>query len=448
MNIIKSNILSIVCGLLAVLSVAVTLLVGRGLFDDLQGELNKRKTLHTQMEQLLKARRYMPGVDPYTAERIELKGYPNSKLIEDAKAATEQVKQQSQQMVEVASRVNRRAPLVPGALPRAVSQSEAIEFRNRYRALVMGNPPATPPQLRQLLNATAPVTQDDVKAEADRRWKAESEGITRVGGVVLPDAEARARAEFEKKILNLPIEMQAQRAASHSLYVSPGDTAFDVHPGILQAVQSGVVPSPVDIWFAQLGLWVQQDVASAIARANAAASGKGVSQSIVKHLVRMRVPAQYITAAGPVGVGLSGGSGLGASQPPADAGGAGASAAEGGGIPKVYTVSFSGRVCNDLYDVVHFELVVRADATRYGAFLTELSRGQLITILEVQMRAVDLRQAQAAGYFYGDGPVVTLVLRCEALFFRKWTEPLMPSEVKRMLSIGQPLARATYQDQP
>ena len=448
MNIIKKNIVSIVCGLVAILSVLVAVFVGQGLFDDLQTQMNKSKVLHGQMEQLLKTTRYMPGVDPYTAERIALRGFPSQGLIDDAKAATEQVKQQSLKMVDVATGVNRRTPLVPGSLPRAISQSEAIAFRDRYRALLMGNPPTTPPQLRQLMNATSPVTPDELKLEAERRWKIESEGLTRVGGQIVAEAEQRARADFEQKIQNLPIEMQAQRAASHAVYVSPGETTFDVYAGISQAVQSGAVPSPTDIWFAQLGLWIQQDVADAVAKTNAQSRDKGIPNAIVKHLARVRVPSYYITANGPVGVGSAGG-GMGATPtPPSPAGygeeeGGAAGTADTGDMSRAYAVSPSGRVCNSGYDVVHCDVMVRAVATRYGLFLAELSRGRLITILDVQMRAVDLRQAQAAGYSFGDGPVVTMVLKCEALFFRKWTEPLMPLEVKRMLGIGQQAAAAT-----
>jgi hypothetical protein len=56
-------------------------------------------------------------------------------------------------------------------------------------------------------------------------------------------------------------------------------------------------------------------------------------------------------------------------------------------------------------------------------------------VTNCSVTAVDLGLMQANGYYYGDKPVVTLDLNCEALLLRKWTEPLMPLRIKQALGI-------------
>jgi len=85
---------------------------------------------------------------------------------------------------------------------------------------------------------------------------------------------------------------------------------------------------------------------------------------------------------------------------------------------------------------------VDADAQRFQTFMTNLTKGKFITILRVDVQAVDRQRIeQNAGYYYGRQPVVRLQLKCETVFFRNLMvhpdHPLMPVNVQKLLKIPQ-----------
>lgn len=53
--------------------------------------------------------------------------------------------------------------------------------------------------------------------------------------------------------------------------------------------------------------------------------------------------------------------------------------------------------------------------------------------MNIDVTAVDPYSMAAApsNMLYGKDPVARVVIRCEALFLRSWTLPLMPTEVKQ-----------------
>jgi hypothetical protein len=107
-------------------------------------------------------------------------------------------------------------------------------------------------------------------------------------------------------------------------------------------------------------------------------------------------------------------------------------------LPKNTAVSPTGRVSNALYDVLHFRLTIRVDATRIPDVLQALSRNRYITVLNLKASAVDTAEQAALGFFYGQNvPVVELTIDGEVLQLRQWTVPLMPLAVKRALGIVQ-----------
>jgi hypothetical protein len=49
------------------------------------------------------------------------------------------------------------------------------------------------------------------------------------------------------------------------------------------------------------------------------------------------------------------------------------------------------------------------------------------------MRSVDPLARASDGFLYGDVPVVEVQMLVECLFFRNWTEKVMPNAVKKSL---------------
>src|SRR5258708_33803651 len=88
-------------------------------------------------------------------------------------------------------------------------------------------------------------------------------------------------------------------------------------------------------------------------------------------------------------------------------------------------------------EVVPVTVYMNAQATDANRVIQELERGQLITVYWSDVESVNGAAKQQEGYFYGPTPVVTLTVKCEELFMRNWTKPLMPAPIKQYLNVQE-----------
>jgi hypothetical protein len=92
----------------------------------------------------------------------------------------------------------------------------------------------------------------------------------------------------------------------------------------------------------------------------------------------------------------------------------------------------TGRSAGQTYDVVYMSVVLDIDPAYLSRFMESLYRQNMCyTITNVQTRTVDPLERASFGYLYGDAPVIEVEFLVECVFFRGWTEPLMPDEFKR-----------------
>ena len=236
-----------------------------------------------------------------------------------------------------------------------------------------------------------------------------------VGGQQVNYAEVRA--EYQAAAAKLPEKMRRERAEQYKIYLDSGA----LPPSrTMQTAQTA--PNVNDIWYAQNQLWVEEDIAAAINGINQQATS--VKESPVKQVVKIDVPddfSQYVTMS--AGAGSTPGAAPAPEDPTALAG-------------KAYTRSPTGRVCNSLYDVIHFTLTLNVDARQIPAILAEIQRGKLITIYQMGATSVDAQAAaEDKGYIYGPVPVATLTMQGEELFLREWTTKLMPEGIKTQLGV-------------
>ena len=89
-----------------------------------------------------------------------------------------------------------------------------------------------------------------------------------------------------------------------------------------------------------------------------------------------------------------------------------------------------------MYDVVQFKLTLNVDASQVPYVIAMLGQNRLIDVYNIDVVTVDSAERAVAGFMYGTAPVVQLNLKCEALFMRQWTAPLMPDRVR--VAIGIP----------
>ena len=202
-----------------------------------------------------------------------------------------------------------------------------------------------------------------------------------------------------------------------------------------------MTPDANTIWYAQMMLWVEQDVTAAISDVNK--NSKDVNHSPVKQLVALAIPSDetmYAIPSASANAAASSGSSSGTAAPaptsnvPANS--------DTDPLPKDYSISPTGRACNGVFDVVHFTLQLKVNSADIGRVINELERGRLITVYQTDVQSVNPAADAQDGYLLGDNPVAQITLQCEELFFRDWTKPLMPPAIQQLLNVSQPAAPA------
>lgn len=435
MDIVKNNIVSIIFGVIALVALTTPLWLIGGYAEDLQAEAEKRKSVGSQMESLLNKPRTKPAPTP-EGQPQPLDNFPNDATIRAGEALRDQVASTATQMVNAAIEMNRRAPLVPDALPRPRNNGN-FRFRDAYN-----DQAKTTRIIKDILHGGIPPTAEEIKAEQDRVWlqnfAPRIRGSATGGGAT--NNQQEIQAAFQAEAVKIPARMTLETAQKIKMYVDPN--ALTWHPAIQQG---GPAPTAEQIWYAQLGLWIQENVAEAIAETNA--NAKDVRDAVVKHLVRIEFPenpyvmptadaaassgsSEYYDEYGEIGGmgGMGGGAAAGAQVPtvmpdPTQP------------LPKQFDKSITGRVSNALFDVTHFRVVVIVDATRLPLFLHKLSEERFLYVRGMQMESVDAAGQQLAGYIYGPEPVMQVTLDMEMLFMRGWTMDLMPDRVRIALGI-------------
>lgn len=427
MEIVKKNLFSIVCGIVVVLAIIASYWPVGGYIASLQSETQTHAANYQTLQGLLTQQRNLPLTDPAQTTPKPLDVFPNKKVIAEGTAATTLVSTQSKQMLQLVEEMNQSANplLVPDALPDPLTDTPRFRFRDRYKVVLSTDPqaglasdPQSPANLQNdVLNGGTPPTVADITAAAAALGKnVYTPRIITVNGQ--PVNQQEVTAEYNAAVKKLPDEMRLKIARTKKMYVEP--TAFTVSPN----VTGMAAPAPTDIWFAQLGLWIQQNACAGLALANHDA--KNVLDAPVKRLISLRAPGNYVLN-----------SPASTTTPPAPTPVAGGDVIP---VPKVYTISPTGRVSNPLYDVVHFQMVIDVEASRIPEILEALCKNRLVDVLGVDMSVIDNADLQSRGYIYGNVPVVRLSVQCEALFMRQWESKYMPDLVKKQLGIALPTA--------
>jgi hypothetical protein len=319
--------------------------------------------------------------------------------------------------------MNVRKPLVPDSLP---VPADTFKFQQTYTDEMRKGIP-------QRLNSAMPPTDAEIKDKMDAEEKKMRDDAPKnqANGEVF-NKDALENAIAQRRAV-LPDEMRVAAATQHKLYMVP-DSALSIDPdissgGVAQAV------TPQKVWLAQLGLWVQEDVVDAIV--DLTKNSKAVADSPVKQLIRIDVSPDMdiyvLPAATPAAGSPAAPSPLG--QPAASPVAANSATDP---LPKDFTVSPTGHVCNGVFDVVQFTVSMNVRAADVNKVIQGLERNRLLTVYQSDIQTVNSVEVQQDGYFFGPDPVVTLTVKCEELFMRNWTRPLMPQPVKQFLNVQEP----------
>ena len=389
MDIVKKNLLSIICGVVAVIALVLWFWPLGSIQAEAQTKLEQRTKLYGQMQSALNQRRKLPAVDIQGAEDRTLESFPNKDVIKWGQEQTQKLADEAKRVNNEAIGMNQRALLVPFSLPQPAPTTD-FTFRDQYDR-VMKNFPA-------YLHAGQPVAQADIDAAKKEIWTSQylKQMVPRSDGTEDITLKQQLETQFIEKTQGLADALKFKQAESILLYMAPDAIESSAQ---LSSGNTGTAPAPTAIWYAQLMLWVQTDIADVILATNS--RDGNVIKAPIKNLLKLQIePYRQV----------------------------------GEGAPN-YSISVTGRMSNKDYDVVPIKLVVHAETNRLPAFLEELSRNRFITVTQVNLTSVNSVIWSTKNFVYGSAPVVEATISCEMLMFRDWTKALMPREVKQQLGI-------------
>jgi len=432
MEIVKKNLVSIICGVVALAAIiAVFVYPLGGFYTELKTKAQERAAVQGKINTLMTKSRTLPVFDPNDPTAGSLNKFPSKSIINLATEAQKSVTGNADKMVATALQLNERghALVLDHSLPTPISQPIAIKFRPTLQDAL--------DRLRtEELLAGIPPTSEEFNNRADVIWKSMQKDIVMVDGQATNLDQVMAR--YQDRINKLPEEMKKEMATKNKMYIDP----INVMRVSASLPEDGKLPTREAIWWAQVAFWVTRDVADAIKETNANATN--VTDAPVKNLLALTVPEDFF----PPGVAsMAGGTGNPAAAGRAavvdpNAGGDGSTPSPTGGLPDPTqplpdgsTQSPTKRVSNNLFDVVQFKMTVDIEADKVPLFLATLATNRFITVTRMEMNPVDSQLKQIQGYVYGPKPVVTLDLDCEELFMRQWTLKYMPASIRKALGI-------------
>src|SRR5688572_8235621 len=130
MEIVKKNLLSIICGVVILLSVGALFWPISGIIADAQAKADERQQEYEKLNKLLPGQksRSLPNISlDANAETTKLTQFPGPKVIEAGQTATKAMAEQSANMLAAAVAMNQHALLVPKSLP-TPSDRQKLDF--------------------------------------------------------------------------------------------------------------------------------------------------------------------------------------------------------------------------------------------------------------------------------------------------------------------------------
>ena len=453
MEVVKKNIFGIVCGVIALLAVVSIFFPMGGMFDQLRAKVDGSRQMHQDITTLISKERTAPSINFLKPEeKPPLEMFPTKAVIAEGEKVVAEVKGQADKLLKQALDMNARRPLTNRALPSGRG-ADLLEFKRAYYGQMQ--------QFIQDMNATVPPTPSEVELAAQRlrlEWDKRIQKDAQDRAV----NQAEVDAAYESERQQLPERMKTEKATKATMYIAgvlelegnenlrggqASTPAMDYHPGI-PSPNTNVFPHIVDVWVAQLSLWIQDDIVRAIRETNTVMGPNQkptmptVANASVKQLVRIVIPKEYIQPKGPPHLNIeqaktadpsTGTTAAPVPEPIADDGSS--PAPTDASALKAVGASATARASNPIYDVMHFHVTVDIEADKVPIFLDNLTKQRFNTVLSTNIRAVDLDRAFKAGYVYGNRPVVRLDVKGETIFFRDWTKNLMPQAVKSHIGL-------------
>jgi len=396
------------------------------------------------------------------AQAVEFKSAPNTRTTAWFKEQSDLLANLSKGVVKTAEDFNRgvgphaesagrteHKPLVEGLFPvpsEEPAELKKIAFAERlvgkqgvpsvYAAMlrrIRAGDRREPAQLAQTLRAYY-----DREVEKLKGGKADAK--------LTPDEES----QVQEKVLGARRASYVDRTREISVYATLDALPFDGAPnsgnfggdssgGHGSTIPKEIPAQPPALWQTflwQMDYWLISDLLDAVHVANTE-GGRPTSldRSVVKRIERITLGPPIVAAPG-------------SGDAPADASATAAPAPAGPAdgpvaamVPLDPAYSVTGRKsgpANPLYDVRVTELRVVCSSARLPKLFDALASTNLMTVIGVELSAVDVWADLDQGYYYGDESVIRAVIKIESVWLRNWTTPLMPAGVRTRLGLPLP----------
>jgi len=437
MDFIRRYLFELACGLVGVAGIVAGAIAYTG-YSDVRAELSDAASLARELEQYRG-----PG------------SLCNKQVIDAEQQRNEQVDRQLEQVTEAAKQMNQHEPLRDDVFPEppALRQDSPFLFRTDYRQrfkqlLNMLQADDAPDQaeiqdMQDRINQEQRIPEDQVlgglgSSVGTGARSLKPSDYRASGSVGGPWAAGEAEVSIEELArTDAAIRAALVKAARIRIYASL--ESFDI---VSDVYIQGPQPTSIDMWSAQVKLWVQENVVRGLAEANERAAEQieadggrpSVTNLPAKHLLSVAVTDYVEAAAAGATVGGKGGDMRGGAM---SFRGGGVDAGKGGGGSMRGSsrlgaaASFTQRASNDLYDVVQCQVQMVVDARELLRVINAICRQDFITPIGVSFEAME-PNLTFTDYIYGSAPVVQATVDFECCFFRELYEPLMPEDVKTL----------------
>lgn len=299
-----------------------------------------------------------------------------------------------------------RQTLVPNVLPKLKSNAAAFAFKSEYQREFS--------KLLISLRARDKARAGDIHAQRaliENRSGGSDSSVPK--NFWMPDAppeeekDESSSDEFPtlQKVLSENPEARAAELVARDCYMYVSKNAIKPH----QLVHSNDAPKVEEIWQAQMALWIEQDIVSALASINTERASilqeKGIEPWVahmpVKHLKILRLQNWF---------GKGGGM-------------------NAGGIASSFT---SKKNDNKLFIIpIQMELVVEEASVL--KVIDSLCSVGFYTPTRVQYSMVEPNPFQSE-YIYGDDPVLMMTIDLEGYYFREVFDEWIPKSLKKILA--------------
>jgi hypothetical protein len=396
MDFVKKNLLIVISTAAAVLALAI---LGLGIFQvgSTQELLGKAQQLMENVNTVLK------GVPVTTPDNLTINLIPTEKAVSEVKDLELKYRDQGYQVLQGAleenigydpkTKTSRRQLILDGVFPKSVTEDLPFKFPYQYKEAIA----------RLVAKMKAGVIPGEKEILAERERTAQEYRLASAnarGGTRGSTGRGRTAVIREDQIeMEAYLRAADQRASQIKVYCDPLK-ALDIIPD-LYSRNSGIPPLPEDMWWAQLSYWLQDDIASAVAAANA--SAKDVRESVVKQIQKIRMMHGYIVASETSNrmefVGFD----------------------ELQGAPDSFTGLGSGKY----FDVLRFQIDMVIDARRIPEFVNAMYLQSHYLLYMWKVEAMATVQTGTAGFDknqsllrFGPNPVVRLTTWWEAYMIR------------------------------